>query len=57
MAVHVETDHAVTIVTIDRRHRRNAVDRATAASLLEAFERFAADDDQRVAVLLSLIHI
>ena len=51
MAVHIETDHAVTTVTIDRPHRRNAVDRSTASSLLKAFERFAADDDQRVAVL------
>ena len=51
MTVHVETDHAVTIVTIDRPDRRNAVDRATADLLLAAFEQFAADDGQRVAVL------
>ncbi len=51
MTVHVEIRDAVTIVTIDRPDRRNAVDRETAAALLEAFETFAADDEQRVAVL------
>jgi enoyl-CoA hydratase len=39
------------VVTIDRRERRNAVDGATAAALLEAYERFAADDGARVMVL------
>jgi enoyl-CoA hydratase len=39
------------VVTIDRPERRNAVDGPTAASLLEAYERFAADDDARVMVL------
>ena len=42
---------AAAVVTIDRPERRNAVDGATAAALLEAFERFAADDDARVLVL------
>ncbi|MEZ5244331.1 MAG: crotonase/enoyl-CoA hydratase family protein [Acidimicrobiales bacterium] len=51
MAVHVEIEDAVQIVTIDRPERRNAVDRATATELLEAFEAFAADDDLRVAIL------
>jgi len=39
------------VVTIDRPERRNAVDGPTAAALLEAYERFAADDDARVMVL------
>jgi enoyl-CoA hydratase len=39
------------LVTIDRPERRNAVDGATAAELLEAYERFAADDEARVLVL------
>ena len=51
MAVHVETDGAVQVVTIDRPERRNAVDQATAMELLAAFESFAADDDLRVAIL------
>ncbi|MEQ8841355.1 MAG: crotonase/enoyl-CoA hydratase family protein [Acidimicrobiales bacterium] len=51
MTVHVETDGAVRIVTIDRPERRNAVDASTAAELFDAFEDFAADDDLRVAIL------
>lgn len=51
MAVHLETDRAVLVVTIDRPDRRNAVDQSTAQRLLDAFEDFAADDDLRVAVL------
>ena len=42
---------AAAVVTIDRPERRNAVDGATAAALLEAYERFAADDEARVMVL------
>jgi enoyl-CoA hydratase/carnithine racemase len=38
-------------VTIDRPERRNAVEGATAAALLEAFERFCADDGARAMVL------
>jgi enoyl-CoA hydratase len=41
----------VRIITIDRPERRNAVDSATAALLLEAFEGFDADDALAVAVL------
>jgi enoyl-CoA hydratase len=39
------------LVTIDRPERRNAVDGETAAALLAAYERFAADDGARVLVL------
>jgi enoyl-CoA hydratase/carnithine racemase len=42
---------AAAVVTIDRPERRNAVDGPTAAALLEAYERFAADDGARVMVL------
>jgi enoyl-CoA hydratase len=42
---------AAALVTIDRPERRNAVDGATAAALLEAYERFAADDGARAMVL------
>jgi enoyl-CoA hydratase len=41
----------VTVVAIDRPERRNAVDRATADALLDAFERFDADPASAVAVL------
>ncbi|MEM7142718.1 MAG: crotonase/enoyl-CoA hydratase family protein [Actinomycetota bacterium] len=51
MAVHVQHDGPVLIVTIDRPERRNAVDQEAAGQLLEAFEAFAADDERRVAIL------
>ena len=41
----------VTVVTIDRPGRRNAVDPATASALFEAFGAFDADDSSSVAVL------
>ena len=47
----IERHGPVTVVTIDRPGRRNAVDRATADALLEAFEAFDADADAAVAVL------
>jgi len=46
-----EREGAAALVTIDRPERRNAVDGPTAAALLEAYERFAADDSARVLVL------
>ena len=49
MTVRYEADGPVVVVTIDRPERRNAVDRPTAAGLLEAFERFDADPDAAVA--------
>jgi enoyl-CoA hydratase len=51
MAVHVEHDGPVTIVTIDRPEVRNAVDRWTATQLAQAFRMFDADSAQSVAVL------
>ena len=51
MPVRSERDGPVTIVTIDRPERRNAVDRRTAQELTEAFEAFDADDTQHVAIL------
>ncbi len=50
-AVRAETDGHVTTIVLSRPHCRNAVDGPTAALLREAFERFEADDRQRVAVL------
>ena len=47
----VTADGPVTVVTIDRPGRRNAVDGATAAALLDAFQTFDADPTASVAVL------
>jgi enoyl-CoA hydratase len=49
--VRYERDGTAAVVTIDRPERRNAVDGETAAALLAAYERFAADDETRVMVL------
>ncbi len=51
MTVAYERRGPAALVTIDRPERRNAVDGATAAALLAAFERFCADDAARVLVL------
>lgn len=51
MSIRTETRGAVFIVTIDRASRRNAVDRATAQALADAFRSFEADDSSSVAVL------
>ena len=42
---------AVAVVTIDRQHRRNAIDGRTAQALVDALERFEADESARVMVL------
>ena len=47
----VTREGPVTVVTINRPDRRNAVDGATARALLEAFTAFDADAAARVAVL------
>ena len=49
-SVLVERDGAVTIVSINRPHCRNAVDGATARMLYDAFLAFDADQDASVAV-------
>ncbi len=51
MSVQVERDGPVTVVTIDRPERRNAVDAETAVLLREAFRAFEADADASVAIL------
>jgi enoyl-CoA hydratase len=51
MTVHVEVRNAITIVTIDRPQFRNAVDRATAQELADAFRAFEADAAQAIAIL------
>src|SRR5262245_50353294 len=51
MGVYVERSGPVTTVVLDRRESRNAVDRATAEALAEAFRAFEADEEASVAVL------
>ena len=51
MTVRIDHQAPVTTITIDRPDARNAVDRATAEALAEAFRAFEADDDAAVAVL------
>src|SRR5437879_3571149 len=51
MSVRVEKSGPVTTVILDRRERKNAVDRATAEALADAFRAFDADGDARVGVL------
>ena len=50
-SVRVERQGPVTTVVLSRPEVRNAVDRGTAAALAEAFRRFEADEEARVAVL------
>jgi enoyl-CoA hydratase len=50
-AVHYERRGSAALITIDRKHRRNAVDGPTAAALHDAYVRFEDDADARVLVL------
>src|SRR5262245_32063251 len=49
--VHIEKSGPVTIVTINRPERRNAVDEPTREALAEAFRAFDADESAHVAIL------
>lgn len=49
--VRYERTGAAAVLTIDRPHRRNAIDAATAAGLRRGLESFEADDEARVLVL------
>ncbi|MGH3714638.1 MAG: crotonase/enoyl-CoA hydratase family protein [Micromonosporaceae bacterium] len=51
MTVTVRRDGPVTLVGIDRPEARNAVDRATAEALADAFRGFDADPEASVAIL------
>ena len=51
MTVLIDHDGPVTIVTIDRPAKRNAVDPDTAIALRDAFTAFAKDDSARIAIL------
>jgi enoyl-CoA hydratase len=50
MSVRIERDGPITTVILDRPERRNAVDRATADALADAFRAFDADPNALVAV-------
>src|SRR3954454_11894194 len=49
--VRYEIRGAVAVVTIDRQHRRNAIDGRTAQALSDALDQFEADDATRVMVV------
>jgi len=51
MAVLVEKEGPVMTIILSRPEVKNAVDRPTAEALADAFRRFEADDEARVAVL------
>lgn len=51
MGIQIEKDGAITLISIHRPARRNAVDRPTAEALSQAFEAFEQDDDAAVAIL------
>jgi enoyl-CoA hydratase len=46
-----ECDGPVAVVTIDRQHRRNAIDGQTATALADALDQFEADEALRVMVV------
>ncbi|HEX4435846.1 MAG TPA: crotonase/enoyl-CoA hydratase family protein [Solirubrobacteraceae bacterium] len=50
-AVGYERRGAAALITIDRPHRRNAVDGDTAAALHDAYQRFESDDEARVLIV------
>ena len=49
--VRYDVHGAVAVVTIDRQHRRNAIDGRTAGALVDALERFEADDAMAALVV------
>jgi enoyl-CoA hydratase len=49
--VRYDVQGPVAVVTIDRQHRRNAIDGRTAEALVDALDRFEADADLAVMVL------
>jgi len=51
MSVRVERKKHVTTIVLDRPEKRNAVDAEMATRLLQAFQQFETDEEQRVAVL------
>ena len=56
MTVRVEKDGPVTTVILDRPDRKNAVDRAHAERLADAFRAFEADEHERSVRLAHIAH-
>jgi enoyl-CoA hydratase len=50
-SVIVETRGSIRIVSINRPHRRNSVDQATAIELFAVFQEFDRDDTVSIAIL------
>jgi enoyl-CoA hydratase len=50
-AVSYERRGAAALITIDRPHRRNAVDGMTAEALHDAYQRFESDEEARVLIV------
>jgi enoyl-CoA hydratase len=51
MTIRYERDDGVAVITIDRQPVRNAIDRAAAAGLAEAWQRFEEDEAAAVGIL------
>lgn len=51
MSIQIEQQDNVTIISLNRPHARNAVDRATAQALANAFRAFDEDENAAVSVL------
>jgi enoyl-CoA hydratase len=51
MTIRIDKDGPITTVILNRPEARNAVDRATAATLADAFRRFDGDPEARVGIL------
>jgi enoyl-CoA hydratase len=49
--IEITKDHAVTILRLNRWQARNAINRATASALREAWQAFEADEQARVGIL------
>jgi enoyl-CoA hydratase len=54
MAVEFEKQDKVTVVSINRPNRKNAVNRSTAEDLAKAFKQFDEDSDSGVAILTGI---
>ena len=54
MTIELEKHDKVTVVTINRTSRKNAVNRSTAEELAEAFKQFDEDSDSGVAILTGI---
>ena len=54
MTIKVDKQNKVTIVSINRPDRKNAVNRSTAEALAKVFKQFDEDSDSDVAILTGI---